>query len=219
MTDFVRNNPLITTLIANPLLILALALLARSAIDQQQNHLPQIAKWAVRIIDGISETLIRVVKWFALAMVLITGALVFGRYVFGVGSIKGQETVIYLHALLFLLAGSATLLHEGHVRVDVFYAKMSANRKAIVDLIGTLIFLIPVCAAILILSEGFVTVAFKVREGSPEAAGLPWVYLLKGAIPMFASLMLLQGSAMALRAALQLTGYPLPAPKRHHEPI
>lgn len=217
--DFVRNNPLITLLIANPLLLLAIALLIRRLIGQQQNRLPKVAQWTVRIMDTISETLIRVVKWFALAMVMITAVLVFGRYVFGVGSIKGQESVIYLHALLFLLAGSATLLHEGHVRVDVFYAKMSESQKAIVDLIGTVLFLIPVCAAILVLSENYVAVAFRVKEASPEAAGLAWVYLLKGAIPAFAALMILQGSAMALRAALHLSHHPLPAPERHQEPI
>lgn len=219
MTDFVRDNPLITLLIINPFLVMALALLVRHAIGQKQTRLPRFAQNAVQVMDSISELLIRVVKWFALAMVMITTVLVFGRYVFGVGSIKGQESVIYLHALLFLLAGSATLLHEGHVRVDVFYAKMTETRKAVVDLIGTLLFLVPVCVAILLLSESFVSLAFKVKEASPEAAGLPWVYLLKGAIPAFATLMLMQGSAMALRAALTITQHPLPAPERHREPI
>ncbi|VAW01470.1 TRAP dicarboxylate transporter, DctQ subunit, unknown substrate 6 [hydrothermal vent metagenome] len=198
-------------LIANPILLAACFVLLRALFVRKPEVRSSWAEQLVGIMDGFSQGLLHLVKWFALAMVLITVALVLGRYVFGVGSLKGQETVIYLHALLFLLASGATLLRNGHVRVDIFYSGLSARNKAVVDFAGTLLFLVPVCLLILVYSQSYVALAWKFHEGSAEADGLPWVYLLKTAIPAFAILMLLQGSAQALRAALQLVGQPMPA--------
>ncbi len=201
-------------LAGNPFLVLALVLLVRA-----DTRLCVLAARLVRGSDWISEKLIEGVKWFALLMVLLTAALVIGRYVFGIGSLKGQELVIYLHALLFLFAGGATLLHEGHVRVDVLYSKCTKRGKAWVDVLGGFVFLVPVCLCILIFSQSYIALSWQVHEGSPEADGLAFVYLLKTAISVFAGVMLLQGSAQTLRAALVLTGRPLPGAKPHQEPI
>jgi TRAP-type mannitol/chloroaromatic compound transport system permease small subunit len=206
-------------LLANPFLLVASALLLRAPLSRESDRLTEFGGQLVQIMDQISERIIELVKWFGLAMVLLTTLLVIGRYVFGIGSLKGQEIIIYLHAFLFLLAGSATLVHNGHVRVDVLYSKMNKQRQAMVDLAGSLLFLIPVCLTILIFSEGFVAMSWRVFESSPEADGLKLVYVLKSGIPTFAILMLLQGSAQALRAVLVLIGHPIADAKPHAELI
>ena len=88
-----------------------------------------------RAIDAVNERIGRGVAWFALLMVLLQFTVVVMRYVFGLGSIFMQEGVIYLHAALFLCGAGYTLLHGGHVRVDIFYRDASPRRKALVDLI------------------------------------------------------------------------------------
>ncbi|MBL4616156.1 MAG: TRAP transporter small permease subunit [Robiginitomaculum sp.] len=197
----------------NPLVLMAIWLLV-STKWQQLNR--QSFIWAGKLVvtvDRFNEILIEIVKWFALAMVLLTAALVVGRYVFGVGSLKGQEAVIYMHGALFLFAAGATLLHNGHVRVDVFFSRLNQKQKSIIDILGSFFFLIPMCLTILIVSQSFIATSWQVLEGSPEADGLQLVYLLKTTIPAFAILMLFQGSAQILRGTLQLIGQPLPAAK------
>lgn len=197
----------------NPLILFAVWLLISIKWLKNDQRLFSLAGKLVSIVDRFNETLIEIVKWFALAMVLLTAALVVGRYVFGVGSLKGQEAVIYMHGTLFLFAAGATLLHNGHVRVDVFYSQLNQRQKSIVDILGSFFFLIPLCLTILIVSQSFIAISWKVFEGSPEAGGLQLVYLLKTTIPAFAILMLIQGSAQILRGTLQLIGQPLPASK------
>jgi len=162
---------------------------------------------AQRIADGIDRAtaaLGRVAAWCCLYVVLAEFTVVVMRYLLGIGSIRLQESVLYAHGALFMLAAAWTLRIDGHVRVDVFYAQASHRTKALVDLIGTLIFLFPVAVAIAVLSIPYVTRSWAILEGSREASGLPFVYLLKTLIPLFAVLLGLQGAAQAIRAALVL---------------
>ncbi len=122
------------------------------------------------------------------------------------GSIRLQESVLYAHAGLFMLAAAWTLQVEGHVRVDIFYAQAKPRVRAIVDLIGALVFLIPFAAVLAVLSIPYVGRSWAILERSREASGLPLVYLLKTLIPLFAVLIGLQGVAQAIRAALVLSG-------------
>ncbi len=173
----------------------------------------------VQGIDRLSNAIAEAVKWLALAMVLMVAGLVIARYVFGLTTIKAQESVLYMHALLFLLAAPAALLSNGHVRVDIVYEKLGPKGKAWVDLAGTLLLLMPVAIVIFKYGGAYAARAWAIHEGSPEVNGLPLVYGLKTAIPVFAALMLLQGAAMAARAALVLAGQPLPAPETVEEVI
>lgn len=206
-------------LLINPLLLTALALGLRSFWQQKPAQLTKLAATLVRGVDLLSKTILEWVKWFALLMVLITTALVISRYVFGVGSLKAQESVIYLHAGLFLFAAAGTLLYDGHVRVDVLFSRLNTRDKTIINLLGSLFFLIPMCLLILFFSHGYVAQSWKFLEGSPEADGLHLVFLLKSAIPAFAILMLLQASAQVLRAVLYLVGQPLTPVKPHTEMV
>ena len=157
-------------------------------------------------IDRLNTAIGRAASWCALAILLIGFAVVLLRYVLGLGSIWLQESILYAHAALFLLAAAWTLKQGGHVRVDVFYADASPRAKAWVDLVGVLLLLLPFCLAILWFSLPYVTRSWAILERSRESSGLPLVFLLKTLIPAFAVLLALQGVAQAIRAALILRG-------------
>ncbi|MGM0595080.1 MAG: TRAP transporter small permease subunit [Pseudomonadota bacterium] len=163
-------------------------------------------------IDQFSDWTGRLLAWLTLAMVLITFTVVVLRYLFDSGWIALQESITYMHALVFMLGAAYTLRHDGHVRVDIFYQRFGERGRAWVDLLGTLLLLLPVCAFIAWASWDYVSNAWELREGSREAGGLPGVYLLKTAIPLMALLLLLQGCALALRSALVLLGHSEAAP-------
>ena len=159
-------------------------------------------------IDRIIAVIGGIAAWGVLVVVLVEFTVVLLRYGFGIGSIWLQETVVYAHAALFMLAAAWTLAAGGHVRVDIFYARTSARHRAWVDLLGTAFFLLPFMAALLILSLPYVARSWAILERSRETSGLPFVFVLKTLIPMFAALMLLQGASLAIRAGLTLAEEP-----------
>ena len=158
------------------------------------------------LLDGISERVGRLVSWLTLGMVLATVTVVVMRYAAGVGLIWLQESINWMHSLVFMLGAAYTLKADEHVRVDVFYRGMSERGKAIVNLAGTILFLLPLCAFLLAESWQYVATSWRIAERSREAGGLPMLYLLKTVIPMMAVLLALQGISMALRACLRLWG-------------
>ena len=149
-------------------------------------------------LDGIAERVGNAAAWLALGLVLMTFAVVMLRYLFQLGWIAMQESILYLHAALFLLGAAYTLKRDGHVRVDIFYRGFTAKRKALIDLLGSLLLLLPVCSFLLWVSWDYVTTAWSIYEGSQEAGGLPYVYLLKTLIPVAVMLLILQGISQAL---------------------
>jgi TRAP-type mannitol/chloroaromatic compound transport system permease small subunit len=151
-------------------------------------------------IDKLSTAIGRFAAWLVLAVVLLQFAVVVLRYAFGVGSIRLQESVIYAHALAFLLAAAWALKAGAHVRVDVFYSEAKLRTRALVDLLGTLVLLFPVAALILWTSLPYVGRSWAISEGSQETSGLPFVFLLKTAIPVFAAMLIVQGFAEIVRA-------------------
>lgn len=155
-------------------------------------------------IDFLNERIGRAVAWLTLAMVLVTVVVVVLRYGFNVGFIWMQESVRFMYAAVFLLGAGYTLLRDDHVRVDVFYAGMPPRGKALVNLLGTLLFLFPVCGTILLFSWDYVINSWAQLEGSLEERGLHAVYLLKTCIWAFAVLLGLQGLALAIRSARTL---------------
>jgi TRAP-type mannitol/chloroaromatic compound transport system permease small subunit len=130
------------------------------------------------------------------------------RYVFGYGSIMMQESVIYLHAILFMIGSGYTLLHNGHVRLDIFYRDASIRTKALVDLWGSIGLLIPVTVLIWWFSWPYVAGSWEVLEGSRETSGIHAVFLLKTVILVFAALMFVQGISLLARSMLTLKGRP-----------
>lgn len=163
-------------------------------------------------IDAFSSRMGRIVAWGALIMVLVQFTVVLMRHVFGLSSIWMQESILYLHGLLFMLVAGYTLLCDGHVRVDIFYREASARYKATIDLVGTFIFLWPVCALITYSSWPYVAISWKVLEGSRETSGIPAVFLLKTAILIFAFIVALQGLSTVFRSLNTLRTGEAPTP-------
>ncbi|MDO9472499.1 MAG: TRAP transporter small permease subunit [Caulobacter sp.] len=139
-----------------------------------------------------------------LALGMLSGVIL--RYVFGESLTKLSEVVMYAHALGFLMAAPAALIGNTHVRVDIFYEGLSARGRAAVDVAGFTLFLAPTMVLLLIYCGPVVELAWRIGERSPETDGLPLVFLLKTAMPVFAVAMLAAGVAHAGRAALRLRG-------------
>lgn len=146
------------------------------------------------------------VSWCVLGMVLLTFLVVVLRYVFDSGWIALQESVTYLHSLVFLLGAAYTLKHDAHVRVDIFYSRFSERTKAWVELLGHLFILIPVMLFIAWISWPYISDAWAVKESSRDVGGLPGVYLLKSLILLMAGLLIIQALVLILRAGLKLGG-------------
>lgn len=181
----------------------------------QKNPLQRL-NLLIKRIEAISEWSGRAASWLILLLVLIIGFDVAMRYLFQIGSVALQELEWHLFALIFLLGAAYTFKHDGHVRVDIFYNSrwMDARRRAWLDLLGGLFFLLPFCLLIIISAGPFVATAFALGEGSPDPGGLPWRYLLKAAIPVGFALLLLQGVAHMLRSVRTLVeGRPEPQTK------
>jgi TRAP-type mannitol/chloroaromatic compound transport system permease small subunit len=159
-----------------------------------------------KTIDALNERVGRTVSWLALFMVLVQFTVVLLRYVFGIGSIFMQESIIYMHGFLFMLGAGYTLLHGGHVRVDIFYGAASERKQAFVDLFGVIFFLLPVLTLILIYGWPYVADSWSILESSKETSGIPAVYILKSSIIAFCVLMALQGVSMAIHALAIIKG-------------
>lgn len=151
-------------------------------------------------LSQLSEWTGRIIAWITVPMVIGTFVIVVLRYVFDLGWIWMQEGVVWLHAAVFMLAAAYTLKRDEHVRVDIFYRQMPPRRKAIVNATGTVLFLLPVCAFLVVTSWDYVAVSWSIREGSREAGGLPYPFtpLLKTLIPVTAVMIAVQGIADAL---------------------
>ena len=148
-----------------------------------------------------SEKFLRwLVPWFVFFMVIISFAIVVLRYLFERGWIWMQELVLYLHAFSFLLAAGHTLAHDEHVRVDIFYRDFNIRSKALVNLVGSVFLLLPLCIVLAYLSIPYVVASWKVLEGSKDGGGLEAVFLLKTAIPLFCFFLGVQAISLALKS-------------------
>lgn len=153
-------------------------------------------------LEKFNRGLFAVAAGLTLVMAWLTFGIVVLRYGFSVGSIAAQELVIYMHAFVLLAAAPTTLAEGGHVRVDIFYSRWSPRRRALIDLLGSLLLLLPMMGFLLWVSWGYVESAWARQEASAEPGGLPFVYLLKSLMLLFAAQMLLQGAMQAWRAWL-----------------
>ena len=160
----------------------------------------------VRIVDRINGVIGHAASWLMLPVVLISFTVVALRYVVGKGYPWLQESYIWLHGLAFMLAAAWVLREGGHVRVDLFYRRWSARGKAWADLIGVFLFMAPMLAVIFIDSLPLLERSWRIREKSPTADGLEWLFVLKTAVPIFCVLVALQGLAMAARSILTIAG-------------
>lgn len=158
--------------------------------------------------DRISIATGKLASWLTLVMVVVTFVIVVMRYMFDAGAVWLQESVVWMHAAVFMIGAAYTLQQEEHVRVDIFYRNMSARRRALVDLLGVLLLLLPVCTFLGIEAWDFVSVSWRLHEVSREPGGLPYPFipLLKSVLLLMPLALSLQGVSMLLRAWREIRG-------------
>jgi len=157
------------------------------------------------IIDSTNQAIANTVAWLTALMVITMFGIVVLRYGFNVGSIAFQESITYMHGLVFMFAIAHTLKINGHVRVDILYQRWGKKGQAWVNFLGSLLLLLPVCLFIIFISWEYVSTSWSYFEGSREAGGIDAVFLLKSLIPLMAILLLLQGISEALKSLCILT--------------
>ena len=175
-------------------------------MDASENNEQQTAD--ENAIDRFSELTGRLTAWLTFFMVVVTFVVVLMRYVFDSGQIWLQESVTWMHAVVFMLGAAYTLKHEEHVRVDVFYGRASALRRAWVDFIGVILFLWPLCGFIAWSSLGFIETSWSLREASRESGGLPFPMLpiLKTVLVLMPVTLALQGASLMLKSLKTIRG-------------
>ena len=171
----------------------------------------------IRFVDWLNEKVGYAVSWLTTLMVLVVCYDVLTRYLLKKSSIAVQELEWHLFALIFLLGAAYTLKHNRHVRVDVLYSNFSVRTKALIDFLGSLIFLIPFSVLVIWSSRTFVANSFMFQETSPDPGGLPARYILKAAIPAGFLLLLLQGIALAMSSFLTMLGRELATNEAKHD--
>jgi TRAP-type mannitol/chloroaromatic compound transport system permease small subunit len=156
------------------------------------------------IINTVTETIGRLTSWLTVAMVATVLVVVVTRYFLQIGSIALQESVTYLHCMVFMLGLAYTLKHDGHVRVDIIYRGYSVKTKALVNLVGGVLFLLPLCCVLFFVSWDYVLASWAIKETSSENNGLPFIYLLKSLMLTMPVLLFLQGLAETVKNGLIL---------------
>jgi len=159
------------------------------------------------LIDCTTQAISNAVAWLTAIMAATMFITVVLRYGFNIGSIAAQESITYMHGMVFMLAIAHTLKIDGHVRVDILYQRWGAKGQAIVNLCGSLFLLLPVCVFITYISWDYVATSWSYFEGSREAGGIDGVFLLKSLIPFMSILLLLQGISEALKSMCIIAGH------------
>lgn len=146
-------------------------------------------------LEQFSEFTGKLVSWLVLAMVLLVSYDVAMRYFFLSGSVALQEMEWHLFSLIFLIGAAYTLKHDDHVRLDLFYKSkfMNDQRRAWINLFGSIFLLIPFCILIISTAWPFLYQSYIHLEGSPDPGGLPYRWILKASIPLGFIFLLLQG--------------------------
>src|SRR5690606_16476675 len=168
-------------------------------------HAPPLLVLA-RLIDTLNARFGQACAWLTLFLVLGTAVVVVLRYGFGIGATALQEAVLYAHALVFMGATAWVLQRNGHVRVDIFYQKFSSRSQALVEVFGTLVFLLPVCLFLGWASWDYVTNSWATLEASSETGGLKLVFIQKSIILVLVATLVLQGIANLIKSAYLLAG-------------
>ena len=159
----------------------------------------------VRAICAVNGVLGRIFSCFSLGIVLVCFTVVAMRYVFRIGSVPLQDAYVWLNGMMFMGTAGYALMRNVHVRVDIFYRDAPLRRKALIDVLGTLFFLTPFLAVLVIWGFPYVERSWAFGESSPNVGGLPGLFVLKSFLLVFVAVVGLQGLAMVLRGILVLS--------------
>ena len=163
-------------------------------------------KTITRWIDNMNEWVGSGVAWATLGLVLVVFVDVVMRYLLNKSYVFTQELEWHLFGFIFLIGAGYTLLHDGHVRVDIIYQRLGIKGRAWTNLLGVILFLIPGCIMVITTSWQFAANSFSMMEGSPDPGGIPFRFIIKGCIPVGFTLLLLQGFSLGLHSFMQILG-------------
>jgi TRAP-type mannitol/chloroaromatic compound transport system permease small subunit len=166
------------------------------------NVLKTFSRW----IDSLNDWVGRGVAWVTLALVVVIFVDVIMRYLFNTSYVFTQELEWHLFGFIFLIGAGYTLLHDGHVRVDIIYQRLGLKGQAWINLLGVIFFLIPGCLMVMITSWKFVANSFMIMEGSPDPGGIPLRFIVKGCIPAGFFLLLIQGISLGMHSLMRILG-------------
>lgn len=161
-------------------------------------------KLLIRAVDDLNGFVGAIAAVLTIFMVFNVFVVVALRYGFSMGRIWMQELYVWTHAFVFLAASGYTFREDGHVRIDLIYGKRSPRTKAIINLLGSIIFALPFLGFLTKWSWPIVARSFANMERSSEAGGLPGLFVLKGAILLFCITMGLQVLALMARCLLTI---------------
>ncbi len=169
----------------------------------------------VKICDSINEW---IGSYVVTAAVYLFIGIIFSnvvlRYVFNTSFVFMAELEWHFFAFIFLMGAGFTLLHDRHVRVDIFYSVMERRKRALVNFLGVIFLLIPSCYLVLTTTIPWVIVAYQVGETSLDPGGIPFRFLIKAALPAGYFLILIQGLSLGIKSAFILIGKPLETSSR-----
>ena len=166
----------------------------------------KILRLYIKLIDGLNEYIGVLVSWLTSLMVLVVFYDTVMRYAFKKGNVAIQELEWHIFAVVFLIGAAYALKNGAHVRVDIIYTRLSAKTKALIDFMGSIVFLIPFAVMVIYSTQNFVANSWAVKELSPDPGGLPARYILKAMIPAGFALLILQGTSQVFKNLLVVLG-------------
>lgn len=158
----------------------------------------------IRFTDKLNSKLGSVISWFTGILVLVVCIDVFTRYFLESSLVALQELEWHFFSIIFLLGAAYTLQTDNHVRVDLFYSNFSERNKAIVNLVGSILFFIPFCLLVIYSSREFVMLSFKIGETSPDPGGLPARYVLKAILPVSFIFLFLEALSLFFKSLITI---------------
>lgn len=173
----------------------------------------------IRLIGAINRTMGNIFAWLSLVMVIVCFLVVVQRYLLGFTLLWMQDLYVWLNGIMFTAVAGYALLRDDHVRVDIFYRPATVRTKAIIDMIGVFVFLLPFCWVVYHYSWSYIARSWRLHEGSANVGGMPGLYILKSFILVFVVMVALQGIAWVLRSILVLRGEENRLPENLRYPV
>lgn len=168
------------------------------------------------VVDIVNEKIGVVCNWLVLLACLVSGGNAMVRYAYDSSSNAWLEVQWYMFAVIVMFGAAYTLKRNEHVRVDLLYMMLSRRGQLWIDILGTLIFLLPTCLILAWLSWPFFMQSYAIGEHSSNAGGLiRWP--IKAVLPLGFLLVALQGLSELIKRIAFLVGIPVESLEAHYE--
>ena len=166
----------------------------------------KILKYTVKNVEKVNDAVGRSISWLIILLVLTTFFVAIFRYGFNLGWVWLQELYVWIHGTVIMLGAAYTLLHDDHVRIDIFYRSLSERSKAFVNLFGTLLLLIPTILTVFWFVVPYVSLSWQRLEASREAGGMQGLFIWKTTMLIFCILLFFQSLALISKSLIVISG-------------